>query len=117
MKPIQRQPLPIMLALSAIVFALSFSVEAQQPKKVARIGYLSSFDLFRDATRLESLRRALRELGYIEGSNIAYEYRYGDGQRARYVELAAELVRLQVDIIIAAGGTVEAARGRGSRTG
>ena len=81
-----------------------FSVEAQQPKKVPRIGYLSSFDPATESARSEAIRLALRELGYIEGQNIAIEYRYAEGKRDRLPELAAELVRLKVDIIVVAGG-------------
>ena len=58
-----------------------------------------------ESTRAEAIRLALRELGYIEGQNIAIEYRYAEGKRDRYPELAAELVRLKVDIIVVAGGT------------
>ena len=85
--------------------------EAQQPKKVTRIGYLSVFEPATESTRSEAIRRALRELGYIEGENIAIEYRYAEGKRDRYPELAAELVRLKVDIIVVAGSdtTVRAA--------
>ena len=57
-----------------------------------------------DSTRTETIRLALRELGYIEGQNIAFEYRYAEGKRDRYAELAAELVRLKADIIVVAGG-------------
>ena len=91
------------LALCAMLFALSSSASAQQPKKFRRIGYLSSFDPATESTRAEPLRLALRELGYIEGQNIAIEYRYAEGKNDRYFELAAELVRLKVDIIVAAG--------------
>ena len=94
------------VALCALVLALGFSVEAQQPKKVPRIGYLSSLDPARESTRAEAIRLALRELGYIEGQNIAFEYRYGEGKQDRYPELAAELVRLKVDIVVVAGGPV-----------
>jgi putative ABC transport system substrate-binding protein len=83
-------------------------VEAQQPKKVPRIGYLSSVDAASESTRSEAFRLALRELGYIEGQNIAIEYRYVEGKPDRYPELAAELVRLKVDIILVAGGTLTA---------
>ena len=69
------------LALSALLFALCFPAEAQQPKKVPRIGYLSSFDPARESTRSEAIRLALRERGYIEGQNIAIEYRYAEGKR------------------------------------
>ena len=93
------------LALCAMLFALSFSAAAQQPKKVPRIGYLSAFDPAREAARAEAIRLALRDLGYIEGQNIAIEYRYAEGKVDRFSELAAELVRLKVDIIVVAGGT------------
>jgi putative ABC transport system substrate-binding protein len=92
------------LPLSAMVFALSFSVEAQQPKKVPRIGYLAPFDSGRESARAEAIRLALSERGYIEGQNIAIEYRYSEGKSNRYPEIAAELVRLKVDIIVVAGG-------------
>jgi len=77
---------------------------AQQPKKVSRLGYLSNTDPATDSARAERIRLALRELGYIEGQNIAIEYRYAEGKRDRAPELAAELVRLKVDIIVVAGG-------------
>jgi putative ABC transport system substrate-binding protein len=92
------------LALSALLYALSASAQAQQPKKVPRIGYLSSFDPATESARSEPFRLALRELGYIEGQNIAIEYRYAEGKRDRAPELAGELVRLKVDIIVVAGG-------------
>jgi putative ABC transport system substrate-binding protein len=76
----------------------------QQPKKVPRIGYLSNTDPATDSTRSEAIRLALRELGYIEGQNIAIEYRYTEGKRDRRPELAAELVSLNVDIIVVSGG-------------
>ena len=100
------------LTLCAMLLALCVSVSAQQPKKVPRLGYLSAQDPVGESTRSEPFLAALRELGYTEGQNIAIEYRYGEGKRYRVPELAAELVRLKVDIIVVAGGTahVEAAR-------
>ena len=95
----------IVLTLSAMLFALCSFAEAQQPKKVPRIGYLSASDAATESTRSEAIRLALRELGYIEGQNIAIEYRYAEGKVDRVPELAAELVRLKVDIIVVAGGT------------
>jgi ABC-type uncharacterized transport system substrate-binding protein len=77
--------------------------EAQQPKKIPRIGYLSPLEPAGESTRSEGVRLALRELGYVEGQNIAIEYRYAEGKLDRLPELAAELVRLKVDIIVAAG--------------
>src|SRR5262245_57715047 len=93
------------LALSTLLFASSFPAEAQQPKKVPRIGYLSTSDAASDSARAEAIRLALRELGYIEGQNIAIEYRYAEGKQDRSPDLAAELVRLKVDLIVVAGGT------------
>jgi putative tryptophan/tyrosine transport system substrate-binding protein len=89
-------------ALCAMLLALCVTAEAQQPKKVFRIGYLSGFDPAIESARSEGVRLALRELGYIEGQNI--EYRYMEGKRDRYPELVAELVRLKVDIILVSGG-------------
>jgi putative ABC transport system substrate-binding protein len=86
-----------------MLFALCLSVEAQQPKKISRIGYLAQLDAAADAVRSEGIRLALRELGYIEGQNIAFEYRYAEGKPNRLPELAAELARLKVDIILAVG--------------
>jgi putative ABC transport system substrate-binding protein len=76
---------------------------AQQPKKVPRIGYLSGTSASSDSARAEAIRAALRVLGYIEGQNIAIEYRYAEGKRERLPEVVAELVRLKVDIIVVAG--------------
>jgi putative ABC transport system substrate-binding protein len=91
--------------LGAVLLALSVPAEAQQPKKVPRIGYLSALDPARESARSEAIRLALRELGYIEGQNIAIEHRYTEGKLDRAPELAAELVRLKVDIIVVAGGS------------
>jgi putative ABC transport system substrate-binding protein len=90
-------------AFCSMLLALPFPARAQQPKKVSRIGYLSPFDPATESTRAEGIRLALRERGYIEGQNIATEYRYAEGKFDRLPELAAELVRLKVDIIVAAG--------------
>jgi putative ABC transport system substrate-binding protein len=88
-----------------LTFALGGAVaNAQQPKKVPRIGYLSNADPATDSARAEGIRLALRDLGYIEGQNIVFEYRYASGKRDRAAGLAAELVRLKVDIIVVASG-------------
>ncbi len=95
----------ILYWLLATVTLITFSsAHAQQPKKIPRIGYLSPFDLVAESTRAEATRLALREFGYIEGQNIAIEYRYSEGKVNRFPELAAELVRLKVDIIVVSGG-------------
>jgi ABC-type uncharacterized transport system substrate-binding protein len=92
------------ILLVVALLAVAVTAEAQQPKKVPRIGYLSAFDPSGESARSEGIRLALRELGYIEGQNIAFEYRYAEGKRDRRSELAAELVRLKVEIIVVAGG-------------
>jgi putative ABC transport system substrate-binding protein len=93
----------------ATLVAVAVRAEAEQPTKVARIGYLSPGTAASESARSEAIRLALRDLGYIEGQNIATEYRYAEGKLDRLPELAAELVRLKVDIIVVAGG------GRSSR--
>jgi putative ABC transport system substrate-binding protein len=90
--------------LSAMLFAPCWSAQAQQPKKVPLLGYLSGFEQASASTRAEAIRLALRELGYIEKQNIAIEYRYAEGKLDRAPELAAELVRLKVDVILVQGG-------------
>jgi putative ABC transport system substrate-binding protein len=92
-------------ALCAMLFALCSLAQAQQPKKVPRIGYLSGTDAATDSPRAEGIRAALRELGHIEGQNIAIEFRHAEGKPDRYPELVAELVGLKVDLILVAGGT------------
>jgi putative tryptophan/tyrosine transport system substrate-binding protein len=88
-----------------MLFALCSLAQAQQPKKVPRIGYLSGTDAATDSPRAEGIRAALRELGHIEGQNIAIEFRHAEGKPDRYPELVAELVGLKVDLILVAGGT------------
>jgi putative ABC transport system substrate-binding protein len=92
------------LTLCAMLLALCSLAEAQQPKKVPRIGYLSTGDAASESIPSDAVRLSLRELGYIEGQNITIEYRYSEGNVERAAELAAELVRLKVDIIVVAGG-------------
>ncbi len=93
-------------ALSALLFALSFSVDAQQPKKIPRIGYLTGATADGQTARIQAFQNGLRELGYAEGKNIVIEYRYAEGNRERLPALAAELVRLKVDVIVTGGGGI-----------
>ena len=91
-------------ALSAVLFALCFSVEAQQPAgKVPRIGFLTTGSASdpRNAASMDTLRQALRDLGYVEGKNINFEYRYTEGKFEQLPSLAEELVRLKVDTLFA----------------
>src|SRR5215510_1319874 len=106
----KKAAVPILVAV--ILLTLAVVTEAQQPKIVPRIGYLSNADAATDSARAGGIRLALRELGYIEGQNIAFEYRYAEGKVDRAPELAAELVRLKVDIIVVAAGdvTIQAAK-------
>jgi putative ABC transport system substrate-binding protein len=97
----------VSVCLLLTVFLLPVcSGEAQQPKKVPRIGYLSAFDRARESARAEEIRYGVRELGYIEGQNIAVEYRHAEAKQDRFPELAAELVRLNVDISVVSGGDI-----------
>ena len=93
----------IQFGLAAMLSSLSFSVEAQEAKKVPRIGYLSSGDAARESARSEGMRLDLRERGHIQGQNITIEYRYAEGKRDRLPALATELVHLKVDIILVGG--------------
>jgi putative ABC transport system substrate-binding protein len=94
----------IVCLVAATLLSTASFAEAQQPKKIPRIGYLSSGDPATESARSEGVRLALRELGYIEGQNVAFEYRYAERKQDRSPELAAELVRLKVDVIVVAGG-------------
>jgi putative ABC transport system substrate-binding protein len=88
--------------ITAILLVFIVPAEAQQPKKIS--GYFSVWDAATESTHIEGMRLALLKFGYAEGQNIAIEYRYAEGKRDRYLELAAELVRLNVDVIVLAGG-------------
>lgn len=101
MKVVSRQWSVISISLSAMLFAFCISAAAQQPKKVHRIGILragSAPDPF-----VEAFRQGLRDLGHVEGKSIAIEYRWAEGKNERLPDFAADLVRLKVDVIVAAG--------------
>jgi putative ABC transport system substrate-binding protein len=91
------------LALCAALFSLYLPAEAQQPTKIPRIGYLGFGSPSTIPTRIEAFRQGLRELGYVEGKNIFIEWRSAEGNADRLPSLAAELVRLKVDIIVTNG--------------
>jgi putative tryptophan/tyrosine transport system substrate-binding protein len=92
------------ILVAVVLLGLGVIAEAQQLEKVHRIGYLASADPAHESTRSEAIRLALREIGYVERQNIAIEYRYAQGKQERFPDLLAELVRLKVDVIVAAGG-------------
>jgi len=85
-----------------VLLAVAVIAEAQQPKKVARIGFLTAASRTGISPLTEAFLQGLRELGYVEGQNISIEYRWADGNFERLPDLAAELVRLKVDVIVAA---------------
>ena len=89
-----------------VLLAVAVIAEAQQPKKVPRIGYLSGPSLSANAARIEAFRQGLRELGYVEGKNIVIEWRSADGKLDRLPALAAELVRLKVAVIVTSGAAL-----------
>jgi len=90
-------------ALCALLFALCLRAEAQQPTKIPRIGFLLAVPASTISARLEAFRHGLRELGYVEGKNIIIEWRSTEGKADRLATLAAELVRLKVDVIVSGG--------------
>jgi ABC-type uncharacterized transport system substrate-binding protein len=90
----------IVRTLCTLLFALCVPVAAQPATKVPQIGYLSATSAPEASARTEAFRQGLRELGYIEGKNIAFVYRTTGGKSGLNAELAAELVRLKVDIIV-----------------
>jgi putative ABC transport system substrate-binding protein len=97
------------LALSAMLFALSGSTEAQQPKKVPRIGIVGgSQDANNPRSGSNVIRQELRDLGYVEGKNILIELRSAEGKNERFPILVGELVQLNVDVIVCTGGILAA---------
>jgi putative tryptophan/tyrosine transport system substrate-binding protein len=92
------------LTLCAMLFALSVSTAAQQPTKAPRIGFLDNSTASGSAVLLEAFRQELSKLGWIEGNNITIEYRFAEQKNERLPELAAELVRLKVNLVVASSG-------------
>jgi ABC-type uncharacterized transport system substrate-binding protein len=113
-KPISELRL-LISAVCAMLFALNFLsvlfcalcsvAEAQPPNKVSRIGFLTALSPSAVSDRIEAFRQGVRELGYVEGKNIVIEWRHADGKLDRLPVLAAELVRLKVEVIVTAGAT------------
>src|SRR6266481_5756860 len=102
----------IVVFLVSLALASVHLAEAQQPKKVPRIGFLSTVSPSTISARLEAFRQGLRELGYVEGKNIFIEWRFAEGKADRLPGLAAELVRVKVDLIVTTGPTpTRAAKG------
>ena len=95
-------------ALGVLLFALCVSAEAKQARKVATVGLLTLVSVSNStiSPRVEAFRQGLRDLGYVEGKNIVIEYRSADEKLDRLPELAAELVQLNVDVIVSGGDIV-----------
>ena len=101
----------IVLTLSALLFALCSSADAQQPTKVARIGFLDNATASGTAVLVDAFRQELSKLGWIEGKNITIQYRFAEQKGDRLPGLAADLVRLKVDLIVVPGtGAASAAK-------
>jgi putative ABC transport system substrate-binding protein len=98
----KRAAVPSIL-VAVVLLAVAVIVEAQQPAKVGRVGYLTIASLSSNEARVETFRQALRDLGYVEGKNVVIEWRSADGKRERQGQVAAELVRLKVDVIVTSG--------------
>jgi ABC-type uncharacterized transport system substrate-binding protein len=102
-------------SLCAILFALCASVEAQQQAKIPVVGQLGASSSFNN-DRADAFRQGMRKLGYVEGKNIVIEWRYAEGKRDRLPALAAELVRLKPDVIVAGGANATRAAKKATST-
>jgi putative ABC transport system substrate-binding protein len=96
--------------LGALLFVFSLPAQAQQPTKVPRIAFLAGGSRSADSLLLETFWQRMKQLGYVEGQNIAAEYRFAEGAPERLANFAAELVRLNVDVIVAPGSGARAAK-------
>jgi len=104
------------LLVVLIVVALFTPAEAQRPKKIVRIGYLAGASLSANKARVEALRQGLRDLGYVEGKNLAIEFRFAEVSFERLSAFAAELVSLKVDVIVTVGATATLAAKEATKT-
>jgi len=96
----------LLVAASAVLLTTPLASLGQQQSKVARIDYLAASSIANNARYAQAFREALHELGYVEGKNLVIEYRWAEGNFERLPDLAAELVRLRVDVILAVGDPV-----------
>jgi putative ABC transport system substrate-binding protein len=104
------------LTLCALLLAFCLPASAQHSAKVPRIGYLTGATPDGQSARIDAFRQGLRELGYVEGKNIVIEYRFAEEKRDRLSALAAELVRLKVDVIVTGGGGITRAAKEATNT-
>jgi putative tryptophan/tyrosine transport system substrate-binding protein len=107
----------VTVLVSAMFFALCFPVEAQQPKKIPRIGIVSGTGNPNETgSSIKIFRQALQDLGYFEGKNILFEYRYTEGNRERIPGILAELMSLKVDILFSTQAIVVRAAKQATKT-
>src|SRR5215813_13458050 len=104
------------ITLCAMLFALCYSAEAQQAGKVFRIGYLASSTASGSAVLVDAFREELNKLGWVEGKNITFEYRFAEQKPERLAGLAADLVRLKVDLILVTGAQAALAAKKATTT-
>jgi len=104
----------ILVALGAVLMAPL--AKAQQAARITRVGFLANSDASTLANYLDAFRQGLRELGYVEGHNVVYEYRYAEGKYERLPGLAAELVRAKVDAIVIEGSAATKAARNATKT-
>ena len=93
----------LVVALCAVFLAFCASAEAQQPTKIPRLGFLSATSPDANSARIAAFRQGLHDAGYMEGKNILIEWRWAEGHFDRLPSLAAELIRLNVDVIVSSG--------------
>jgi putative ABC transport system substrate-binding protein len=91
------------LVIAFVLGVAGTVAEAQQPRKSYRIGVLRAGSALADKSLTDAFREGLRELGYVEGKNIIFEYRYAEGKRDRWPDIAADMVRLKPDVIVVGG--------------
>jgi putative ABC transport system substrate-binding protein len=108
--------LPFIVTITLIILAAAFTADAQQSAKVPQVGYLSANSPSATTAGTEAFRQGLRELGYIQGKTIMIEWRYAEEKRDRLSSLAAELVRLKVDVIVTGGPSATRAAKEGTDT-
>jgi len=107
--------LTLVVTLTLALLTMPLAADAQQAGKIYRIGVLETISATLNVANLDALRKGLRELGYVEGRNVVIEYRSADGRAERFPDLATELVRLKVDLIVTRG--TPAARAAKNATG
>jgi putative ABC transport system substrate-binding protein len=93
----------LIVLLTLVLLTAAFAAQAQPLAKAPRIGYLGTGTVSTAGRALAAFQQGLRDLGYVEGQNIVIEYRWAEGQVERLPDLAAEFVRLKVDLIVAPG--------------